>query len=267
MENSNFNEETRAARLRRWLGTDETLETPTCTVHSSSQILDDIHSPQNISMYGFFLGCWFTIGLGILCFTSFWHLGGYILCLSVFHHLEYLLTALYKPENLQLDSYLLSHSTAYMAAIFSGIFEYLIEKILFPAFKGSALVCTTGVLLIVVGQVIRTLAMHTAKSNFNHQIVDHKSREHTLVTWGIYRFLRHPSYFGFYVWAVGMQLLLSNPISLGLYLYALNRFFAGRIVYEERTLNRFFGQRYKVYCENTWTWLPLIYPSSSQSTE
>ncbi|ORX89520.1 farnesyl cysteine-carboxyl methyltransferase, mediates the carboxyl methylation step during C-termin [Basidiobolus meristosporus CBS 931.73] len=240
MDNSNFEDENRSARLH---GT---------------------HSPQNISLYGFFLGCLFTFGLGILCLTDFWQIGGYILCLSIFHHLEYLLTALYKPENLQLDSYLLNHSTAYTIAIFVGLFEYFLEDFSFLSQKNTpGFVRWVSILLVLCGQIIRTLAMHTAKASFNHQVVDYKAQEHVLVTWGIYKYLRHPSYFGFYVWSVGMQLLLANPISLLLYLYALNRFFAGRIVYEEITLHRFFGQKYKDYCSETWTWLPLVYPKKN----
>lgn len=70
--------------------------------------------------------------------------------------------------------------------------------------------------------------------------------------------MRHPSYFGFYWWAVGVQFLLMNPICLVLFIYWLQRFFAERITYEEYTLLRFFGNDWTVYKSKTPTWMPLI---------
>lgn len=46
---------------------------------------------------------------------------------------------------------------------------------------------TTGLMLVVCGQSIRTVAMWTAGSNFTHIIADRKSQTHKLVTHGIYR--------------------------------------------------------------------------------
>jgi protein-S-isoprenylcysteine O-methyltransferase len=70
--------------------------------------------------------------------------------------------------------------------------------------------------------------------------------------------MRHPSYFGFYWWAVGVQFLLLNPICLGLFIYWLQRFFSERIAYEEYTLLRFFGQEWTKYKEKTPTLMPFI---------
>ena len=43
------------------------------------------------------------------------------------------------------------------------------------------------------------------------------------------RWFRHPSYAGFFYWALGTQLVLQNPVSFTLYLIILWRFFSRRI--------------------------------------
>jgi protein-S-isoprenylcysteine O-methyltransferase len=86
----------------------------------------------------------------------------------------------------------------------------------------------------------------------------HKRQDHVLITTGIYAYMRHPSYFGFYWWAVGTQLLLCNPICVFGFLYALHRFFKDRIEEEEPLLIKFFGNNYVEYKKKTQTYIPLI---------
>lgn len=47
---------------------------------------------------------------------------------------------------------------------------------------------------------------------------------------GIYRWSRHPSYAGFFYWAVATQLLLGNIASTLGFVMVLNKFFSARIV-------------------------------------
>lgn len=70
--------------------------------------------------------------------------------------------------------------------------------------------------------------------------------------------MRHPSYFGFYWWAVGVQVLLINPICMVLFIYWLHKFFSERIAYEEYTLLRFFKDEWTEYKNKTPTLMPLI---------
>jgi uncharacterized membrane protein len=45
-----------------------------------------------------------------------------------------------------------------------------------------------------------------------------------------YRFSRHPSYTGFFYWAVATQVLLGNVISVVGFVYVLAKFFEARII-------------------------------------
>ena len=74
-----------------------------------------------------------------------------------------------------------------------------------------------------------------------------------------YSILRHPSYVGFYYWAVGTQLVLCNPISTILYGLAAWTFFRYRIAYEEETLMQLFPDgAYESYAARTYIGIPFI---------
>lgn len=86
-----------------------------------------------------------------------------------------------------------------------------------------------------------------AQHNFTHMIQLRKRPEHTLVTGGVYAWVRHPGYAGWTVWAVGTQLLLCNPLCTVLFAAAAWRFFDRRIRAEDRLLASFFGEAWQQY--------------------
>jgi protein-S-isoprenylcysteine O-methyltransferase len=75
---------------------------------------------------------------------------------------------------------------------------------------------------------------------------------------GRYKFLRHPSYVGFYYWAVGTQLLLGNPLHTVLFAIAAWMFFHRRIPYEEESLMRLFPDEYPGYVASTYIGIPFL---------
>ncbi|KAG0206020.1 hypothetical protein BGX28_002476 [Mortierella sp. GBA30] len=224
------------------------------------RLFDGKNSPQNIAVYGFGLGALFgaSVILATIVQTPIPQFWLFLAALGVFHALEYIAIALFNPTKLKLDSFLLNHSPEYTMATASGITEFLIELFFFPQMKSWGFFNKIGLVLVIVGQVARTLAMFSAKSNFSHHVEYYKEDHHVLVTDGIYSLLRHPSYFGFYYWALGSQLMLMNPVCFIGFAVVLYRFFAERIEYEEQLLTRFFGQDYRSYKARTSTGLPLI---------
>lgn len=103
--------------------------------------------------------------------------------------------------------------------------------VLLPEWTDTPLLAV-GFAMLAVGQATRTMAMAHAGSNFNHLVQSTKKQGHELVTDGIYAWLRHPSYFGFWCWGLGTQLVLGNRVCLVGYAVVLWRFFSRRIVRE-----------------------------------
>lgn len=115
-----------------------------------------------------------------------------------------------------------------------------------------------GVASVLIGQAVRSLAMLHAGESFNHQIQTHKAASHKLITDGIYGYFRHPSYFGYFYWGLGTQLVLGNMLCFFLYTAALWLFFSERIKNEEEKLVEFFRDDYLNYRARVGTKLPFI---------
>ncbi|KYQ91104.1 prenylcysteine methyltransferase [Tieghemostelium lacteum] len=209
------------------------------------------------------LSCLLGVGIGAGIFLyllsdTIQTFGLYLASLCVFHMWEYIWVSMYHPNKLSSDSFLLNHSPAFNIALAAGFTEYWVEWYFFPGMKQFTFLPKIGILLTIFGQVTRTLAMITAGSNFTHIVQEHKRKEHELVTTGIYSYLRHPSYFGWFIWSVSTQLTLFNPICIIGYTFASWAFFNERIEEEEEFLIKFFGQQYVEYKKRVWSGIPLI---------
>ncbi|KAJ3322132.1 hypothetical protein HDV06_003583 [Boothiomyces sp. JEL0866] len=216
-------------------------------------ILDGRHNFQNISFYAYNLGLVCGVGFGLQSFFIY-KFGLFLIFLSSFHLLEYYTLALHQPVTL--ESFLINHSREYHIAMGGACVEYFIELFLFPSMKQWTFT-NIGVLTVILAQALRSSAMIHAKSNFTHQIEFEKKDSHVLVTDGIYKYFRHPSYTGFFYWGISMQLLLANPVSFVLYWLALFKFFQERIEVEEQALEQFFD-KYKAYKKTAGVYIPGI---------
>lgn len=185
--------------------------------------------------------------------------GFYLLALSFFHLSEYLITLLSNYKSLNLKSFLINHSLEYNIAALASWIEFFIEVYFFPEMKNFPLMWTIGTFLIIIGEIVRKLAMHTAGTNFNHLVQSKKSTDHVLVKHGIYSIFRHPSYFGWFYWSIGTQILLANPVCIIAYTYTSWMFFKSRILSEEFYLIRFFGSEYIEYCKRVPIRIPFIH--------
>ncbi|CAH2319707.1 -S-isoprenylcysteine O-methyltransferase [Pelobates cultripes] len=212
-----------------------------------------------VAIRGAFLGFAFGCGALLSVTQSPWkHFGWYVCSLSFFHYSEYLVTAANNPKSLSLDSYLLNHSVEYTLAAVSSWLEFTIERMLFPGMKQITWLSAIGLIMVLIGELLRKCAMLTAGSNFNHIVQNEKSESHTLVTSGVYSWFRHPSYVGWFYWSIGTQILLCNPVCLIGYTLASWRFFRERVEEEEYSLIHFFGEQYLEYKKIVPTGLPFI---------
>lgn len=231
------------------------------------------HSPQLVDvngvglqvLLGYYLGL--ILGLGI-CFLIYSHrfydLGTAMIFYSIFHLWEYLYVAIFRGIELCAHSFLIDHSREFGIALFTSLLEYFVISIFFPNFKSFSNIIMKslfyfGLSMMIMGQIIRTLAMYTAADNFNHQIeIGDRRDDHKLVTDGIYGYFRHPAYFGWFWWSVGMQLTLRNPFSTVLWTGASWYFFKMRIPFEEEQLKKQFPQQYEEYSKKVPIGIPFI---------
>ncbi|WP_435011575.1 methyltransferase family protein [Tundrisphaera lichenicola] len=113
-----------------------------------------------------------------------------------------------------------------------------------------------GLALLIVGGVMRVGPMFLLGDRFTWPLATQPG--HKLLTTGLYRFIRHPSYSGAMVGGVGWVLLFRS--GLGLVLVALLiPFLIPMIGAEESLLLSEFGEDYRAYRERTWRLLPFVY--------
>lgn len=218
-----------------------------------------------------------------------WRLPQFIGTLSLFHFLEFWTTARYNTHNAKVSSYLLtSNGHAYLIAHLAAMFEIGITSLWFPSLQdaySNIYTIAFGMAVVATGQIIRSIAMMQAGVSFNHIPAKSKKTDHVLVTKGLYSYLRHPSYFGYFFFAVGTQVVVGNKICGIGYAIVLWFFFKDRIncecfpslpfdcflrlggwcdclltlsIDEEQDLIKFFGDDYRVYRKRVGTGIPFI---------
>lgn len=83
--------------------------------------------------------------------------------------------------------------------------------------------------------------------------------QHRLVTSGVYRYIRHPMYSAFFLWAVAQGLLLPNWVAGLSGLIGFGILFWFRVGREERLMLETFGEDYRAYMTRTARIVPWIY--------
>lgn len=207
------------------------------------------------SLLGFLFGFGIVLAFGPPAWT---HFGAYITVMSLFHYSEFLAIAWANPHTLSTDTFMLTHSAAYGVAAVASWIEFAVEAYYYPRLKDNLHVMVLGVVICLAGEMLRKMAILTATSNFNHLVQYQKAKDHSLVTHGVYAYMRHPSYGGWFWWSIGTQVVLCNPVCIVLYAIASWKFFQERILIEEITLVNFFQQEYVDYQKRVGTGVPFI---------
>ncbi|MGE8064842.1 methyltransferase family protein [Pseudomonas sp. NPDC089569] len=113
-----------------------------------------------------------------------------------------------------------------------------------------------GALLFILGGALRLWPVFVLGKRFSGLVAIQPG--HRLVTDGIYRHLRNPSYLGMMVIGVGWALAFRS--GAGLLLAALTLIpLIARIHSEEALLRAQFGGEYEAYCSRSWRLIPKIY--------
>lgn len=194
-------------------------------------------SLSGIAVRAFCLGLAGALGFTLTALLAYhgsrlWRPWLFLGVLSVFHFLEFYTTAAYNTPGAYVSSFLLTNGSQYRQAHTMALIETCITSYFFPNWQARVhgpLAIAIGAMLILVGQIVRSTAMAQAGTNFNHQVQSRRNDDHELVTSGIYHYFRHPSYFGFFWWGIGTQILLGNAFCFVAYTGILWYFFMKRI--------------------------------------
>jgi protein-S-isoprenylcysteine O-methyltransferase Ste14 len=130
----------------------------------------------------------------------------------------------------------------------------------FPRFADYPFVPVMSYLGIIVGLTSLWLFYRTHRDLGQNWSVSLDLRErHTLVTTGVYAFLRHPMYSGFWLMALAQVLLLPNWVAGPAGLVGFGFLFFGRVWREEEMMITAFGDEYRSYMRRTYRVIPWIY--------
>ncbi len=113
-----------------------------------------------------------------------------------------------------------------------------------------------GLVAMTIGAIFRVGPMFVLGQRFTWPLASQE--QHELVQTGFYRWIRHPSYAGAFLGAIGWALVFRSGLGLilvGLLLPA----FLPVVKAEETLLAAEFGQDYEAYRRKTWRLLPGIY--------
>lgn len=113
-----------------------------------------------------------------------------------------------------------------------------------------------GVVLFTFGGVLRLVPVFVLGRRFSGLVAIQQG--HTLVTDGVYRFIRHPSYLGLLINSLGWVLVFRSAIGLILVALLLVPLVA-RMNSEEALLRAAFGREYNAYCARTSRLIPGVY--------
>jgi len=113
-----------------------------------------------------------------------------------------------------------------------------------------------GVVLFAAGGALRIWPVFVLGNRFSGLVAIQPG--HTLVTNGVYKVIRHPSYLGLLINSVGWSLAFRSGVGLILTLLLIPPLVA-RIGAEENLLRAEFGDEYNTYCSHTWRLIPGIF--------
>jgi protein-S-isoprenylcysteine O-methyltransferase Ste14 len=113
-----------------------------------------------------------------------------------------------------------------------------------------------GLALFVAGGVLRLAPVFVLGRRFSGLVAIQEG--HELVTGGLYRVIRHPSYLGLLLGTFGWALVFRSAIGVLVTLLLLPPLVA-RMNAEEALLESEFGAQYAEYRRRTWRLLPFVY--------
>jgi protein-S-isoprenylcysteine O-methyltransferase Ste14 len=113
-----------------------------------------------------------------------------------------------------------------------------------------------GIIVILIGVLIRVNTIIKLGNAFSVNIGVHEDQK--LLKTGLFKYIRHPAYFGIFLTFVGISISFYNPVttSFGIIFPFIGLMY--RIYVEEKLLVKYFGDEYKQYQKETKKLIPFI---------
>ena len=121
----------------------------------------------------------------------------------------------------------------------------------------NRLLAIIGLCIFIIGLLIRWISIIQLKKEFTVDVAI--SENHNLVTVGMYKYIRHPSYLGLILACFGLSLAMNSYLSVLVITIPIFLVILNRIKIEENILVEEFGQTYKNYMKNTKKIFPYIF--------
>ena len=224
---------------------------------------------RNHYLIGLSLSIIFSFSFSMIFFTNsiYYPLYLYFITLCIYHYTEFFSVLLYHFEKLSCEYFLIDQSLSWIIATIISFIETILETYYFNKYKKIKIFFIIGLIMTIIGQIFRIGGIYTGKKNFTHKISYEKKKEHKLVKNGVFALTRHPSYFGFYLWSIGIEIMCCNPICFIGFTFILFYFFKNRILLEEKLLIQFFGEEYLEYKKKVGILIPFINLDKVQEQE
>lgn len=136
----------------------------------------------------------------------------------------------------------------------AGILQFGFRDAVSPKPVSVQVACGIG--LVICGLAVRVVAIRTLGRFFTSTVQVQSGQR--VVRSGPYRFIRHPSYTGIFLFCAGVSLALASPVAGALTLLLVLPAYLYRIRVEERTLIEGLGEEYIEYRRRTRALIPLL---------
>ncbi len=125
------------------------------------------------------------------------------------------------------------------------------------AIRPGAAVCAAGLVILLAGLVLRGWSFKVLGRYFTHTVM--VSADQPVISTGPYRVLRHPSYTGVIMAALGIGLAAANWAGLAAVMVLILMPLLWRIHVEEKALLATLGDRYRGYAAQHKRLVPLVW--------
>jgi protein-S-isoprenylcysteine O-methyltransferase Ste14 len=115
----------------------------------------------------------------------------------------------------------------------------------------------TGLILMAGGTIFRVWCIRTLGKYFTATVKTQEKQR--IITSGAYSVVRHPSYSGAFIAAIGSSVFMHTVVAVIITFVVLSTAYYFRIRAEEETLINEFGDEYRVYRTMTKKLIPYIY--------